>query len=378
MIGINYGFVQNSYSTGSVTGYYYVGGLVGRNGGAVSYSYSNASVNGDFYVGGLVGWNFISREIENSYSTGTVYGNEYVGGLVGYNDGSVDNSYSVGFLNQPSDPGDYFGGLVGDNGDVFGVVTDSFWDTETSGMFTSDGGTGKTTAEMMTLLTFDISEPDENPFPWDIIRIENFDELNPNIWYLDEGNDYPRLFWEFEVYNPEDSTPDNNVFHTDKRCHWKKPSDPTWIKLEPMVKDGVSGMNLTWVQYDADKITIKIDDGTDKYPWKIENTSNDGHEFLQNVSSWQNIMIKPTNHCREGEYSFAVSQIAYPYGWYGQGDNIVTLANETPTVPETGRNDILYLTISLMIIGFSAYLVLNEKSRRFALRDFERKLSKGL
>ena len=96
-----------------------------------------------------------------------------------------------------------------------------------------------------------------------------------------------------------------------------------------MVKDGVSGMNLTWVQYDADKINIKIDDGTGKYPWKIEKTPNDGHEFLPNVFSWQNIMIKPTNHCKEGEYSLAVNQLAYPYGWYGQSENKVALASNT-------------------------------------------------
>ena len=410
---IGTGIIEDSYSTGSVTGSYEIGGLVSYNLGSINNSYSTANVTGHSGLGGLVGYN--EGSINNSYSRGSLSGHDSYGGLVGENNGSITNSYSTGVIESPENTG----GLVGINGDAVGTVTDSFWDTETSGIDVSDGGTGKTTVEMMSLLTFDISAPDENPSPWDIVKIENFDEEDPNTWYIDEGNDYPRLFWEFDGYTPPEDpqdpedpenpeTPSNRVvFHPDKRCHWDKPKSPNWIKLEPMVKDGVSGMNLTWVQYDADKINIKIDDGTGKYPWKIEKTSNDGHEFLPNVSSWQNIMIEPINHCKEGEYSLAVSHLAYPYGWYGQSGNKVALntntlgystksavlgtsteseeivseetpSEETPMVPETGSSDILYLTTSLSIIGFSIYFVLNEKSRRFALRDFERRISQGL
>ena len=88
------------------------------------------------------------------------------------------------------------------------------------------------------------------------------------------------------------------VFHPDRRCHWKKPEPIERIQLKPAVENGVKGMQLTWVQVDADKVDIKIDDGTGKYPWKISNTENDGHEFLANVAPWQNIIIKPTNHCK--------------------------------------------------------------------------------
>ncbi|GAH55595.1 unnamed protein product, partial [marine sediment metagenome] len=34
------------------------------------------------------------------------------------------------------------------------IIADCFWDTQTSGQVTSDGGTGKTTAEMKTKATF--------------------------------------------------------------------------------------------------------------------------------------------------------------------------------------------------------------------------------
>ena len=205
--------------------------------------------------------------------------------------------------------------------------------------------------------------------------------------------------------NPEEpASSKSKVFHPDRRCHWKKPEHPTWIKLEPKTENGVSGMYLTWTQYDADKVTIKIDDGTGNYPWKISGTLNDGHEFLPNVSSWQNIMMKPTNHCREGEYSIPVNYLSYPNGWYGQGpsqqtslsNNVlgyssVSSANgnvlaassttnessnqqeETPMVPDTGNNDILYIFLSSLIISLAIYLTSTGKLRSLALRDFERK-----
>ena len=49
-----------------------------------------------YYVGGLVGANDYNGTINNSYSTGSVSGGGYVGGLVGYNDGTISNSYSTG------------------------------------------------------------------------------------------------------------------------------------------------------------------------------------------------------------------------------------------------------------------------------------------
>jgi len=90
-------------------------------GGTVSNSYSTGSVNGSSFVGGLVGRNFENSTVSNSYSTGSVSGGSSVGGLVGYNASTVSNS---------------------------------FWDTQTSNQSSSSGGTGKTTAEMKDYNTF--------------------------------------------------------------------------------------------------------------------------------------------------------------------------------------------------------------------------------
>jgi len=62
-----------------------------------------------------------------------------------------------------------------------------FWDTVATGQPTSDGGTGKTTAEMQTASTF-------LEAGWDFVG-ETADGPN-DVWRIAEGLDYPRLWWE--------------------------------------------------------------------------------------------------------------------------------------------------------------------------------------
>ena len=150
--------ISNSYVTGIVRGRYDVGGLVGRSYGTVSMCHSTATVVGTGYnIGGLIGDNINNGNVTECYATGNVTGDRQVGGLVGYhrNEGStpiVANSYASGSVSGSSD----VGGLIGSIW-VGGTVSNSFWDTDTSGQATSAGGggaTGRTTAEMMTLTTF--------------------------------------------------------------------------------------------------------------------------------------------------------------------------------------------------------------------------------
>ena len=171
LVGENWwGTISNSYSSGSVNGGLDVGGLVGENydEGIVTNCYSTASVTGEDYVGGLVAFNSRST-ITNSYSTGSVTGEDVVGGLSGCTDGTVANCYSSGLVT-----GDFrLGGLVGW---YHGVIRDSFWDVNTSGSATSDGGTPKTTAEMKTESTFTSAG-------WDFI----------GVWDIGENQTYPFL-----------------------------------------------------------------------------------------------------------------------------------------------------------------------------------------
>jgi hypothetical protein len=214
LVGWNQGTVDDSYSRGSMTGDAFVGGLVGWNDGTVSNSYSNASVIGNRCVGGLVGTNeFAVRNswsdgtvtgsmgvgglvghngygaVGNSYSDATVTGNGSVGGLVGSSDGTVFGSYSIGSVSG----NDTIGGLVGLESHMAssypGGVTNSFWDTETSGQATSDGGEGKTSAEMKSIATF-------SGAGWNIVAVADRSTHNSSyIWNIVDNVTYPLLSW---------------------------------------------------------------------------------------------------------------------------------------------------------------------------------------
>jgi hypothetical protein len=177
--------LSNCYSTGSVTGNgNYIGGLVGYsgaaspNGSTISYCYSTCSVTSNasaIEFGGLVGYN-LSGTISNCYSTGSVGGlGSVFGGLAGGNAGTgatIDKSYSTGGVSGTSP-----GGLVSSNP---ATVTNSFWDTQTSGQASSGGGTGKTTADMKTQSTF-------TGAGW-----------STSVWNMGDGinNGYPYLKWQ--------------------------------------------------------------------------------------------------------------------------------------------------------------------------------------
>jgi hypothetical protein len=181
------GNITNSYATGSVVGdRYNVGGLVGLNldNGNITNCYATASVSGDHSIGGLVGFNSDNSNITNSYATGSVSGDSFIGGLVGkIYSGTISNCYSTASVTGDS----IVGGLVGWQKLYDGVrILASFWDIQTSGQGTSYGGTGLPTARMQVASTF---------LEWGGCG-------NEVIWTLDEGNDYPHLWWEQKPGEP--------------------------------------------------------------------------------------------------------------------------------------------------------------------------------
>jgi hypothetical protein len=197
LVGRNlFGTIINSHANGLVSGNWRAGGLAGYNGGTgtIASCHSSADVQGGAEsdeIGGLVGGNWGNGIIVDCYSTGSVSGKEYIGGLVGENYQTVMNCYSVGPVMGVVD----VGGLIGVRSTYGpGAVTDSFWDVETSGQTTSAGGTGKTTAEMQMESTF-------TDAGWDFV--DETDNGSEDIWRIDEGLDYPRLWWELT----EDDSP---------------------------------------------------------------------------------------------------------------------------------------------------------------------------
>ena len=117
-----------------------IGILAGNAGGPVTRAWTTGRVAGRNRVGGLAA--NVSGDVKASWSTAAVHAsNGRTGGLVDMVAfGSITASWSAGRVTATSG-----GGLVGAR---LGTVTDSYWDTGTSGQSTSTGGTGKSTRDL--------------------------------------------------------------------------------------------------------------------------------------------------------------------------------------------------------------------------------------
>ena len=141
--------------------------------GILSNSGATGSVSGNYNMGGLVGavaWGYII----NSYSHVSVYSPNQAGGIVGLcgwsNPGYIIHCYATGTV-SPAD-GNGIGGIAGWL--YNGRATECYWDQQSSGTTTgtNTGIQARNTAEMMQQDTF---------ANW------NFNHL----WQIDEGSSYP-------------------------------------------------------------------------------------------------------------------------------------------------------------------------------------------
>ena len=190
LVGLNNGDILDSHSDGILVGGYRAGGLVGKNTGKVERCYSSCDVDGKDRVGGLMGEGY--GKIIDSYASGDVNGTDAIGGLVGYNyEQVVKNCYSTGEVHGDNK----VGGLIGnkmenpnhpdDQRDTY--VENCFWDPVKSGIYESEGGTGKTTEEMKKIETYEDAG-------WDIIKVDSVYDIDENhTWNIVEGKTYPFL-----------------------------------------------------------------------------------------------------------------------------------------------------------------------------------------
>ncbi len=180
LVGRNfYGTIRASYATGNVSGGNPVGGLAGYNwAGRIISSYATGNVKGEGEgndVGGLVG-RVLSDEGESwiisSYATGDVSGGSSarslaVGGLAGsvytradvqvVHNVKVVASYATGRVSGTEPVGGLFGFRQDTRRGASRImVTDSYWDTQTSGQTSgvgsgnSAGIQGRTTAHLQS------------------------------------------------------------------------------------------------------------------------------------------------------------------------------------------------------------------------------------
>ncbi|NLZ07137.1 MAG: hypothetical protein GXY19_18370 [Phycisphaerae bacterium] len=183
LAGENAGIVINSYSQGAVSGAAHVGGLAGLNGGSIRSCYSTAAIVGCANLGGLVGSN--ASIVGDCYARGSVAGAYYIGGLIGQNWRDVSRCYSTGAVSGLRD----VGGLIGYDDFGADAAVYSFWDTDTSQMLASAGGTGVSMSEMRDIETF-------LKAGWDFV--EETDNGTEDLWAIgDDG--YPDLTLSLEV-----------------------------------------------------------------------------------------------------------------------------------------------------------------------------------
>ena len=185
--------ISDSYSTGNAKGdIKFTGGFIGiMDNSNISNSYAMGNAEGNIAVGGFVGY-MDSSNISNSYSMGDAEGDEGVGGFVGefvcsMGSSNISNSYSTGNANGTSDVGGFAGFTV-----LGTIIKDSFY-IGTANASGSLEGFQVTSNDLKQIGTFTILNPvgyvSEG---WDISPTPD-----PNfIWYIDVGNDYPKLYWE--------------------------------------------------------------------------------------------------------------------------------------------------------------------------------------
>lgn len=162
--------IRRMVVSGEVVGVNYVGGLIGYDNESDidKCCVVSGNVTGQDYVGGFIGRGYHSVH-DNCYTRAATTGNRFVGGYVGQSYSTFTYAYSTGVVVGV----DYVGGFCGENNRT---ITSCYWDKETSGKVSSDGGTGKTTTQMKTKSTF-------REAGWDFI----------NIWVIraDINDSYP-------------------------------------------------------------------------------------------------------------------------------------------------------------------------------------------
>lgn len=165
---LSYGNIENCMVTGDISGYQYVGGIVGVGGewnndiSSISQCASSGNIIAtDGKVGGILGYRYGSCSIENCYSIANVKA-----------EGSYNSeAYGIGGYAENC----YFAGTISGAGNVSPLGsydTNSYYDSEKTKISGKQGAL--TTKEMKQQASFQ---------GWD------FDK----IWTIQEGVDYPKL-----------------------------------------------------------------------------------------------------------------------------------------------------------------------------------------
>jgi hypothetical protein len=148
----------------------------------VENSYSTGDITGDMYVGGVVGFNFFGI-VENSYSTGGITGDWYVGGVVGENYGTVKNSLALNSSIERRTSGfnTNFGRVVGENTGTLGNNYAWIGMDLPSGVTATDNADGIHGGNMSATQLKTKDEWEDRGFDFDTIWNWNGDDGMPSL-----------------------------------------------------------------------------------------------------------------------------------------------------------------------------------------------------
>ncbi|HOS83766.1 MAG TPA: hypothetical protein PK199_02510 [Bacteroidales bacterium] len=295
--------------------------------------------NNDNYAdkfGGLTGCNQ-KGFIENSFSMGRVTVNnnetmvapdpindkkyERIGGIAGctYYKGDIVNSYSSTILVTSNV--NRVGGFVGyKNSDASaGYISQSFWDTEISTLASSDGGVGKTTAEMKTAATY--SDP-----TWDMAT----------TWGISAGvNDgYPFLYNDNSYLLPIEliSFEGNKVSDETIELVWKTASEQNNEGFEIQKSyNGTDFHTIAWVGGNGNSITeqqysfVDFETSQDIVYYRLQQFDSDGESSYSEIISIHTSLIKE-------EIQFLQKQTVLSNAEIGQTYTIVIIKESGKTI----------------------------------------------
>jgi filamentous hemagglutinin family protein len=181
--------LTNLYVKGSLR----TGGLIGAsdNNTSISNSYAIGEIIGDSFVGGLIGDANINTTINNSYTNTTISSNYGGGGLVGTADYNLKifNSYAIGKINS----GGFKGGLIGYIISLGNVITNSYWDIDTTGVTSGVGFLGSYLPGSFT----GIYSSTNTVNAFNQATYAGFDFIND--WFMIEGETRPFLRSEYST-----------------------------------------------------------------------------------------------------------------------------------------------------------------------------------
>jgi hypothetical protein len=200
--------ITDCYTTGSIsmTDTSFIGGIIGSPtySAQIERCFSTMAITlsgsvRNAYCGGFAGY-LLECEVEDCYATGAVnIGSSHRAAAFAADSSSaiVKNCYATGAVTGVNN----IGGLIATETDS--TTEDSFWDTQTTGKATSAGGTGKTTSEMKNINTYTDTATIGLDEAWDMLSKEGFHWGDDGVWFIDSGEDYPKLWYQSTLYRGE-------------------------------------------------------------------------------------------------------------------------------------------------------------------------------